>query len=468
MKNLTILILLFLTVSGCKKDPVIETPTTIEILSIKEAIEWLNRQSDTSAILKKYKNDFSNAKSISLENGNRIVIPISGQPVYQNIRQGYRQISVHRNTENNNIEAKFLEIIPDAIYFQGKQRVSNSDFTGRIQEFDLNYKLIKGSVYSQGKQIGEIRPSTKDEISGLKNGELRPLSGLFEQGSSSSAHGKIARARMIETCAWYQTTYVDAEGVFTVYSEQICEYSWYDDGGGGYNDGGINNNPPTGEPHGGGGGSSNSDPGPPEPSNLPGENNNNVDPKKMVECFSNVKTEGAAFQVKILVVEPLPGTYFNVGPNSFGHTAIQLTKVNGSQSVTQVLGFYPTGTGLNKLVSKSTIKDNSDIEYTMDASFFTDAESFQKILNYVSNPPKGYHYTEFNCAGFVYAAAKAGNLDVPDPTTTLGFSGPGGAGIGMTPAGWGSALRRQMDANPNNKNISEGGGRAPASKGECK
>ena len=102
----------------------------------------------------------------------------------------------------------------------------------------------------------------------------------------------------------------------------------------------------------------------------------------------------------------------------------------------------------------------------MASSYFTDAANFQKIINYVSNPPTGYHFTDYNCATFAYYAASAGGLGLPNPTTQIGFAGPGGAGTAMTPSGMATALRAQKTANPN-ANITSGGGTAPASKGEC-
>ncbi len=471
-KKIQFIVLFILTLSACKKETTIDQELPVkdvkETLTVNEALDWLSKQSDTSTFIKTHPLRSTNAKSVSTAEGNRITISIPGQPTYQNVKQGFRQLSIERNSKTNQIEGNILEIIPDALYFQAKQKVDSKDFTGRILVYDLNYNLNKGAIFNNGKQIGESRPATKvEKLAYNKEKPQLPLLATFEQ-NTVSANGKISMARMIETCAWLQTSYVDSEGVFTVYAERYCEYFYLDDGGGGgnYNDGGINYETPSGG--GGGGGGSTSDPAPPPPSNIPGENNNNVDPKKMVECFGNVPSTGAAFQVKVLVVEPMPGTFFNVGPNSFGHVAIQLTKVNGDKSVTQTVGFYGSGSGLDKLISPSTIKDNGDIEYNMDASYFTDASSFQKILDYVANPPKNYHFTDFNCAAFVYNAAKAGNLPVPDPTTTFGFGGPGGVGTGMSPAGWGSALRSEMKAKPNAHNISEGGGTAPASKGECK
>lgn len=473
MKNLKIPILLLLLLSACEKDLTQQLPTTKTedqsdaSLAIAEARAWLTGQSDMG-ILSKYPIRWENARSIKTKSGNRIILKIPGAPTINNTKLGYRQLSIERNRQTKNIEAKFLEIIPDPIYWQEKQKVESKDFTGRIMEFDLNYKLQKGMIYQSGKQIGESRPSTTQEKQAyLKEpNQLHPLGTFEQQSPSAPTSGKIAMARVIESCAWYQTSYIDSEGILTIYAERMCSYSFYDDGGGyggGSYDSGIGTDQNSG---GGGGGSSSSDPGTPPPAELPQENQAKVDPKKMMDCFSNISSTGAAFQVKVLVLEPQPGTSFNVGQNSFGHVAIQLTKASQGQVITQTIGFYPTGSGLDKLVSKSRMIDNGGLEYSMSSSFYTDASSFQKVIDYISAPPENYHFTDFNCAAFVYQAGKAGNLPIPDPTTQIGFGGPGGAGYAMTPAGMASALSSQKAANPS-ADISKAGGRASASKGPC-
>jgi hypothetical protein len=478
MKNLHIrplFLLLFALLLSCQKEQhTLKSETLVNStkptqLTIQQAQDWFTKQPDTT-YLNKYPIRWQNAKIIPTKTGNRITLPIPGQPTYQNIKQGYRQLSIQIDPGTKQITGTILEIIPDAIYFQKKQKVNQSDFTGRILEYSLNYHFQKGRIYAGGNQIGESRPATTTEKQAYQHKKDQPIENLFQQlgnledsgPSSSTGSAKVARMQVIQTCAWYQTSYLDADGIFNIHTERICTTTYFDDGGG-YNDYGNNYDPNQNQNQGGGGGNNTTAP---EPANLPGENSSNIDPKKMTKCFANIPDQGAAFQVKVLVQEPLAGTSFNIGPNSFGHVAIQLTKQKGDQSITQVMGFYPTGTGLSKLISTFTMKDNSDMEYDMAASYFTTAENFQKIINYVSNPPTGYHFTNYNCASFVYGATQAGGLSTPNPTTQIGFSGPGGAGTAMTPSGMAQALRAQKAANPS-ANITAGGGIAPASKGEC-
>ncbi|UKT65061.1 hypothetical protein [Pedobacter mucosus] len=437
-------------------------PTGKINLTKADAKAFIERQksiySDSNSTLENL--NWNEARSIDTKNGNIWKLNLAGQPTFQNVKQGYRQLAIRRNLKSNEIEARILEIIPDAIYLQKEKYASQKTFTGRVFQYDLAYKLKGGQLFNGGKQIGEIGTKEQFEkqlVHGLK--DLNPLKGI---------QGKVMMMQVMESCAWYQDSYVDGTGEFTVHSERICSYSAYDDGmnwgGGGNNT--INQEVPAGG--GGSGGSSGSEPSPPPPatSNLPGENNNQVDPKKMMECFSQIPSPNAAFVVRVYVVEPQPGTSFNVGQNSFGHVAISLSKTSGETTITQTVGFYPTGSGLDKLSSRSQIKDNGDLEYDVSSTYFVTAESFQKVINYVSNPPTNYDFIDFNCSAFVYGAGQAGAIPIPDPTTVIGLSGAGGAGFAKTPAGMASALREQKINNPNS-DINEAGGRIPGSKGPC-
>jgi hypothetical protein len=432
------------------------------MLTIEKAREWFESQNE-QLIASKLPIRWDRAKSIPAGRSNRIILPLPGQPSIMGIKMGYRQLSIQIDPDTKQIQGRYLEIIPNYLYHQAKQRVQAKDFSGQILAYDLSYKLIEGKVYQNGKQIGQIQPDrqatdtaqirTPDRLN-----QIAEHVGPFDYPIQNSGE-KTMRMQAITSCAWVQSWYVDAENILNIVNNQVCHTSYFDVGTPSYLDSGINTDYSTG---GGGGGTSTS---PPAPSNIPGENNPKVDPKKMMDCFSAVKTEGAAFQVKVLVIEPFPGTTFNYGPNSFGHVAIQLTKTNGNQSVTQVLGFYGSGTGLDKMISSSEVLNNGRIDYTMEASYFTDATNFDKIIAYVSNPKPNYHYTNFNCSAFVYEAGIAGGLNIPDPMTTVGMSGPGGAGAARTPAGMASALRTEKANGA--KNVAEGGGTAPASKGEC-
>ena len=452
--------------SGCQKEQIGEikpTPATTKkyTITLEEAKRFIHdATSDSGNVLSKINIDWNLAQSEPTHTGNKWTIILEGQPTYQNYKQGYRQLVILRNSLSQKIEAKILEIIPDAIYLQKNPVAKASDFTGRIFEYDLNYKLTGGRIYSNGQPVGEINQFTQQE-------QIDQVNKMLDsQNPFKGTQGKIMKMMAIETCVWVQDYYLDAEGDFTVHSTQVCSTTHFDDGGGGgYYEGAGGGGTSLGS-GGGGGGSTTYNPPPPPPSNLPGENNNIVNPKEMMKCFSNITNPNAAFVVKVYVIEPQPGTSFNVGANSFGHVAISLTKTAGTTSITQTIGFYPTGSGLDKLSSKSQILDNGFVEYNISSTYYVSGESFQKVINFLSNPPTNYHFTDYNCSAFVYSAGQAAGIPIPDPTTQIGIGGAGGAGFAKTPAGMASALREQKAKNPN-MDLNEGGGRIPESNGPC-
>lgn len=458
-------LLLLLTVA-CKKEPNSndnheQNTTNKTTLTLNEAKDFVSTVNpDSGKALAKINIDWKLARNRKTSGGNKWTIPLKGQPKYQNYKQGYRELVIVRNSKTQNVEAKILEIIPDAIYLQKNRTATAADFTGRVFEYDLNYKLTGGRVYYDGKPVGKIQQLTQQEQIDQANQMLK------ESNPFSGTQGKLMKLMAIETCAWLQDWYIDAEGDFTVHSTQVCSTSYFDDGAGGggsYYDGvggGIG-----GSMVGGGSGNSGST-SPPAPSNLPGEDKSPVNPREMMECFSKITNSNAAFVVKVYVIEPQPGTSFNVGSNSFGHVAISLSKTSGTTTITQTVGFYPTGSGLEKLSSKSKMIDNGFDPYDLSTTYYVSGDSFQKLINFIGDPPKNYHFTDYNCSAFVYDAGRVSGIPIPDPTTQIGIAGPGGAGFAKTPAGMASALREQKANNPN-LDLNEGGGRIPESNGPC-
>jgi hypothetical protein len=212
--------------------------------------------------------EWESATSSQTSNGNIWKIILSGQPTYQNIKQGYREFAIKTNLENGQISARINEVIPDAIYLQKQKQLNRKTFTGRFFQYDLSYHPDQGYLYSNGKIIGEITSANKaNENIPSELKDLNQIKGM---------QGKLMRMRTLETCSCLQDSYVDSNGEFTVHAECICNYFAYDNrtdhwAGGWISDGGNT---------GGGAGNPDPDPAPPTPSNFPGENNHKVDPKK--------------------------------------------------------------------------------------------------------------------------------------------------------------------------------------------
>ncbi|MBK6623962.1 MAG: hypothetical protein IPG30_03260 [Chitinophagaceae bacterium] len=78
------------------------------------------------------------------------------------------------------------------------------------------------------------------------------------------------------------------------------------------------------------------------------ENDPPVSLQSLFNCFSQVPDAGATYSVKLCVDLPVNGVWnapFNLTGKSPGHTFLTLTKTNGTQTISQTVGFYPIGTG---------------------------------------------------------------------------------------------------------------------------
>ena len=443
---------------ACKKDPAFkksisgESDTTL--LSKSQVKQWfaLQQTADSDLLTDGLSSgdhrrlpvvNWDNAQAFPNHSGHYWIAGLNGIPKAGKYLSGYRKIVFFKDTDKK-ITARILEIIPDGLYLQLKKRTTTADFTGRLFIFDLNYRLLGGRVYSGGKIIGGIKPKKEaDAPDKLHTDYVAP----------------------VESCDWVDSNYIDADGGVVIYSEQFCSFSAMGGGAGGF-DGGSGDY--LSDSHGGGGGSGGSSSTttvpPPPVSNLPGEAGPAVDPKALMTCFGSIPDAGAKMTVTVYVVEPFPGTSFNIGPNSVGHTAIGLTKTNGTQSITQVLGFYPDASGIDKLHAPSKIVINDNIDYNVSISYEVSGDSFKRITNYIATPPLVYDLVSFNCTDFVDNACLQGGIELPNPYNSLGMDVTGHPLYqGMSPAGLGQSIEKLKGQT----NVNANGGITPISKGPC-
>lgn len=463
---------LVLALGSCKKpdpEPVLPNEKdNVSTLNHADAVQYLQ---DLITTAKQNANDSNNRFLIKLSPDYRKMyrrrnagtnswnLILEGSPTYHGQKLGYRKLQIFRDSITSKISAEVIEVLPDPLALQSRQISSSKDFSGRIYRYDLAYHFKTGSILSGGKTIGEIRPGPIPSSNLLKGKNI----------TMTGSNPQNPLMLIIESCGWSQDWFIDSEGGLNIHSSISCSYSFYQDciwsiaddfggGGGGeysykYGSGGSGSTGPV-------------NPATPEPSNLPMEDAKPVDPKKMMDCFSLITTPNAAFTVRVLVSEAFAGTSFNVGPNSFGHVAIQLSKTGNGQTITQTMGLYPTGSGIEKLQSRGQILDNGDIKYDLAATYTVNSETFSKLITYLSGPRKDYDFMDFNCASYAYQAGQAAGLPIPNPITPVGISGPGGAGYADTPGGMAAALREQKFKNPA-IDLNQGGGKVDPSKGPC-
>jgi hypothetical protein len=372
--------------------------------------------------------------------GNYWLIGQSGRPLFGKLKLGYRSMVFYLDSVTHKITGRRLEVIPDVLYLQRSQQVNEKDFTGHIFVYDLGQHLLYGYIYKEGKVIGKIKPA--DPV---------------------KSNLQVNKSIPVTECAWVSENYVDSDGNAVIYSQQVCSTSTFDLDGIGSDDGVFGGSAPTtgepGKPPVGGGGSGAAPA--PAVSNLPGESKSGITPKDYMNCFQIIPDNGATMKITIYVQEPWPGTTFNVGSNSVGHTAISLTKTNGSSSITQTVGFYPDATGFSKMHAPSKLVDNGgDLDYNVSISYDVTAENFNKIVNYISSPPPTYDLADFNCTNFVNSACLAGNISLPNPVTVSPFY-PSSAVL--TPAALGDSIEQLKG----NSNVNTDGGNVPLSHGPC-
>ena len=66
--------------------------------------------------------------------------------------------------------------------------------------------------------------------------------------------------------------------------------------------------------------------------------------QKYINCFTSIPDAGAKCSIEIMTDIPVdnnPNAFFDIDARSPGHTFLSLSKSNGSQHVTQNIGFYP-------------------------------------------------------------------------------------------------------------------------------
>lgn len=441
---------LILLIQACRKDAIRQqTPGQADTTSftLTAAQLWFNAQPRQPIITKTPSSTtifslggltvfWEKAASYQGRSGNFWVAGTNGQPRQGKYTTGYRKIALIKD-KTGTISARILEIIPDGNYLQRKQKASAADFTGRLFIYDQGYYFLGGRIYINGKIAGEIKPKNK---------------------TSTDSNLHTDNLKTIYDCQWVDDNYINSEGEVVIYSERVCTATTIDTGNP-FDDGGTAGY--VGDDSGGTNGTAAA----PPVSNLPGESGPAVDPKSLMKCFGNVPDAGAKMTVTLYVVEPFPGTTFNIGPNSVGHTAIGLTKTNGSQSVTQVVGYYPNATGFAKLHAPSKIVDNGgDLNYDVSISFTVTADNFKKVLNYISDPPTTYDLITFNCTDFAYFACDAGGITIPSPWNDFGVSVTGKPlQRGMSPAGLGKSIENMKGQS----NVNTTGGTTPFGKGPC-
>lgn len=155
-----------------------------------------------------------------------------------------------------------------------------------------------------------------------------------------------------------------------------------------------------------------------------------IDITKYLKCFSNIPDDGSSCSIELLVDIPVdnhPNRLFNFDQGSPGHTFLQITKTNGTQSVTQNIGFYPNATWKLLLAEpvQNKILDNSEHEFNASLTINITPEQLNNTINYLGNlASRDYDIDDYNCTDF---ALEVFNLSrISNPIEIQRYPIPGG------------------------------------------
>ncbi|MFZ4769698.1 MAG: hypothetical protein ACOYLO_05915 [Ferruginibacter sp.] len=126
--------------------------------------------------------------------------------------------------------------------------------------------------------------------------------------------------------------------------------------------------------------------------------------QKFMNCFGTIPDAGATYQVKLCVDIPVnghPTWAFNPSDNfSPGHVFLTLTKTNGTQSISQTVGFYPTGGAISPGTFKNDGEPGDGHEYNASLTINSlPASGFNTVVqNLLTHQNEQYNLENNNCA----------------------------------------------------------------------
>jgi hypothetical protein len=236
-------------------------------------------------------------------------------------------------------------------------------------------------------------------------------------------------------------------------------------GGGGYygSFSGNGGDPWSGGGYGGGGRGSTGGGGSSDPVVLIDKEAQDVNPaidiQEYVKCFSSIPDAGSTCYIEIssdIPVDNNPNAFFDISTMSPGHTFITVSKSNGTQHVTQNIGFYPKS-GYKAMTYAPTagkLVDNEKHEFN--ASLFmslTPAQLSTVLLRMQQLSNLNYDIDQYNCTDWaldIFNSVRPSKLEIP----LYGLPDSPMTQATRTPQGLYNKLQQMVNNNdPEKKNI---------------
>lgn len=162
-----------------------------------------------------------------------------------------------------------------------------------------------------------------------------------------------------------------------------------------------------------------------------------IDLSQFFVCFGNVPDNNATtYQASLLVKVPNPANpnvmWIPGLADGVGHTFIQLTKTSGTNSVTQIIGFYGEGGGYIAATAlgfsvPSKIVDNSGHPYNAKLTASLSSSQFSYLLNELGDDAKNsYNLSSYNCTTYALDAFNTVSpVDLDPPYMSIPGQEPG-------------------------------------------
>jgi hypothetical protein len=193
----------------------------------------------------------------------------------------------------------------------------------------------------------------------------------------------------------------------------------------------------------------------------PVEKRDAIDVTKYLKCFSNIPDSGSTCSIEILTDIPVdndPDKFFNWNTGSPGHTFLQIKKSNGSQSVSQNIGFYPEQ-GWKTLLTTAPVKgkfvDNGWHEFNASLKRDISADQLKSVVTEIESLAKSVQYDidDYNCTDF--ALQVFNSVPYSTPLEIPKYNIPGGMAPNgtNTPQGLYQKLKNMRQAGQEYNNI---------------
>jgi len=200
-----------------------------------------------------------------------------------------------------------------------------------------------------------------------------------------------------------------------------------------------------------------------------------IDLQKFVNCFSAVPDAGATCSIEIstdIPVDANPNAFYNFSTGSPGHAFITIKKSNGSQRVTQNIGFYPKSNykSVTYAPTAGKLVDNGGHEFNASLKMnLTPAQLSTVLIRMQQLSNLNYDVDEYNCTDWaldIFNSVRTAKLEIP----LYGLPGSPLTQHSRTPQGLYHKLQQMVTSNDSEKgNVTIGiyKGYAGSSAGPC-